>query len=139
MTLNTLAHVTALRAALTSAGVLNGNAQAPKAGGWSGAEGSSPFVPYVAVYLIPNGPRTGPLGSFDDADLVVQFSGVGAHPDQALDIVGKAVDAVIGTHLTVTGRRVYVSSDLSAGVTRDDDVRPPLFVAVERIRLTTSG
>lgn len=137
--MNPLEHLAALRSAIADADVLVGTARAPKGGGWQGAEGASQFTPYVVVYPMPSTERTGPLGSFDDADLGYQLTAVGAHPDQALDTVSKALDAVLGTHLVVDDRSVYVSSDVTGGITRDDDVRPPLYAAVERIRLITSG
>lgn len=137
--LDPLAHLAALRSAIEDAGVLVGTAQAPRGGGWAGAEGASQFHAYVVLYMLASPVRSGPLGAYDDGDLLVQLTGVGGHPDQALHVVGVALSAVLGTNLAVEGRNVHVASDVSGGVTRDDDVRPPLFAAVERIRLITSG
>lgn len=127
-------HTDAVITALEDAGLTVGDGEAPADAGRQ-ADGS--FDHYVVVYSIPGGARSGTLEApFEDGDLIFQVTCVGESRRQAEWLVDKAEDILDG--VTVAGRRIHAMPESNPGVTRDDDLSPPLFYATPRYRLMTT-
>lgn len=120
---------TALLAALRAAHSRVGDAAAP----------SDLTLPYAVLYPFGVGPLSGPVSdSHADADSTVQLTCIGSTREQAEWLADKLRPTALGP-LTVTGRKVMQSLlETSQPVRRDDDVQPPLFVAVDQYRFLTT-
>jgi hypothetical protein len=131
---------TAIVNVLTAAGFVVGDGEAPDSAGWQGAQGQSPYIPYVDVHPTPGGLTDGPISDPNtDAWADYQIISVGAVRRQA-ETVGDAVRAVLAaTPPTVAaGRKVaYVRLDMLGGVIRDDSVQPAVFYVSDRYRILT--
>ena len=95
-------------------------------------------APYRVVYLIPGGQTDGTaLDPDSDAELIVQVTSVGTGPEQALRTSDLTRATLVGRPLPVAGRAVQRVRLVTAsgGATRDDDVTPPVFYAVDRFAL----
>lgn len=118
-------HTAAVVARLQSAGLTVGNHQRPVGAAY----------PYVVLYLIGGGVTDGPIAAGDDhGNLLWQVSCFSDGPEGAQWAADVARTALSGHRLTVTGRSLSPLrlSMASGGVTRDDDVAPPVFMAIER-------
>lgn len=133
----------AVIAALRAAGLQVGDGERPndpaQPVGWQGAPGVSPFVGYVVVHPIAGGTVDGTLGEPNtDFAPLYQLSSYGANRAQAETIGDLARNAVLTAQMAVTGRVVVlVAIDLLGGCRRTDDVQPPVWQAVDRIRVLT--
>jgi hypothetical protein len=133
-------HTDAIVSALAGAGLVVGDATDPAdPHGWTGAAGTSQFIPYVIVYPISGGEFDGTLANHsDDADLIWQLTCVGAIRAQVEHIADSALAALVAQPLTVAGRSISkVWPDLAgAGVRRDDTAAGvPLYLSTPRIRV----
>lgn len=128
---------------LRSTGLLVGDARRPDGGGWQGAAGSSTFATYLVLYplsVIRSGPDA-PLSDRNaDPQLTYQVTSVGVDRRSAETAADLAAARLLnGVALDIPGRAtVQLFHESSLGVTRDEDVNPPLFYAVDRFRLDTS-
>jgi hypothetical protein len=136
---------TAIVAALTSAGLLVGDGEAPTTGGWQGTPMASPFVPYVDVHPIPGGFSDGTISTPDsDAGALYQLIAVGATRAQA-EAIGDDVRAamVAFTFTPTNGRAVsLVRLEMLGGAMRDDSIRgnavqPSVWIVSDRYRIFT--
>jgi hypothetical protein len=133
----------AVLARLRSTGIPVGDARKPPAAGWQGAEGASPFATYLVLYGL-NHARHGPDASIGDRgtdpQLRYQVTAVGVDrraAETAADLA--AARLTNGQPYDMPGRLVVaVIHDVSTGVTVDESVNPPLFVAVDRYRIDVS-
>jgi hypothetical protein len=125
---------------VTTAGFTVGDGEAPDSAGWQGAQGNSPYIPYVDVHPTPGGLTDGPLSDPNtDAWADYQIISVGAVRRQA-EAVGDAVRAVMlaGPITVGNGRSVaYVRLDMLGGVIRDDSVLPSVYYVSDRYRILT--
>jgi hypothetical protein len=122
-------HTDAVIAALATAGLTVGDAEAP--------DGDPP---YVVVYRIFDR-RMGTLeGPDDDATITYQVTCVGTSRKQAEWLADEVGDA-LAAGLTVTGRTIpRIAPEAGSGtVMRDDDVTPPLFYVTPRYRVMSTG
>jgi hypothetical protein len=121
-------HTAAIVAVLEAAGLTVGN-----------GSGIGLTAPYVVVYS-DSGAVDGPLGDrFADLDQTVILHSVGTGPEQAQWVADKARTALLGSTPTVTGRTVlYVDHADSQPLYRDDDVTPPLYLAVDTYTFSTT-
>lgn len=128
-------HTAALVAALVAAGLEAAAGEVPSDAGWQGTPGQDDFVPYAMVFgasEILSGPAAAPD---DDGELVRQVTYVGESHEQAewaRDVGRAAVLAGIDVDDRNTRR---VTLDLGVAVTRDDDVQPSVWVAIDRYRI----
>jgi hypothetical protein len=124
-------HFMAIVDALRTAGLTVGE-------GWGRDNAANDLtVPYVTVESTSTPSRQGPVGRpFDDARLEFQTRCV-ARSARACEVLRDRVAVVMYGGLAVTGRRVWVTSDLSVGVFRDPDVHE-LFDGVDRWTLWTT-
>jgi hypothetical protein len=117
-----------------SAAVLTGDGVRPDGGGFANDQSTGPFTPYIVLYsgIVPiiDGPVADPY-----ADTVgeYQVTSVGCTASQARWAADKARAALIAAQgVTVAGRSVQLIAWTGGQpVTRDDDVVPPLFYAVD--------
>jgi hypothetical protein len=117
-----------------------GDALKPASAGWQGAPGESEFVPYMIVWALP-GQFNGTIGDpQDDAELSYQVTCVGETREQAEWVADKAIDALVGQTITVTGRSVmqYIELGDTGTTRRDDDVKPSVFIATPRFDVYTT-
>jgi hypothetical protein len=121
-------HTDAVIAALVADDLAVGDAVAP-----------DQAPPYVVVYPISGGGTTGTLATpDDDAILVYQVTCVGKSREQAEWLADRALK-LLDNDLIVPGRRVCrVSLDMHGGVQRDDQVTPPVFWSMPRLRIITT-
>lgn len=126
--------------ALTVAGLLVGDGEAPTGHGWQGTPGASTFVGYVTVYELTGGVLDGTIGRpDDDAAVVYQLTSVGHDRRQCKWVADKARAALLGAVLSLADRSVMrISSDMLGGTTRDDDVQPSVFFSPDRYRVWTT-
>lgn len=123
------AHVTAVRALLTAAGLTVYDGKVP----------DGPAMPYVVVYA------DGGLAAPDNLASVstwrmwgFQTTAVGTTADQARLVAEKAQGALLDVTPTVSGRTCgRIQHDTSRDVQRDDDVVPPVMYAVDRWRFNS--
>lgn len=129
-------HNTAVLALVRAAWALVGDAQAP-AGLTYDAKGLL-ISAYAVVYPIGSATFDGSLDGSDgqgDAWPITQVTYVGRTREQADALRSKVREQLLGQAVTVNGRRVGpVELDVELAVTRDDDVRPPVFYAIDRYR-----
>lgn len=135
-------HTAAVLTRLRSTGLLCGDARRPDGGGWQGAAGLSAFVSYLVLYplgVTRNGPDAALADMGTDPQLLYQVTAVGSDrrsAEAAADLA--AASMLSGVDLGVSGAStVRIYQEASVGVTRDEDVNPPLFYAVDRYRLDT--
>lgn len=116
----------------------------PAGGGWQTTGTPDPattqFAGYAVVYPGLTGPTDGPVSATSwDAVQGWQVTYVGKSADQADAIRDRGRLALLGRVLTVTGRATEpVDLSDSTNVSRDADVQPPLFYAVDRYRARTT-
>lgn len=96
-------------------------------------------LPYAVLYPAGPGRLDGPLGDqHADADSLAQLTCVGGTRDSAEWLADKLRPVLLGP-LTIAGRRLMQSwIETSQPIRRDDDVTPPLFLAVEQARYLTT-
>ncbi|MCW2498271.1 hypothetical protein, partial [Jatrophihabitans sp.] len=92
--------------------------------------------PYAIAYPLDSATFDGSIGDPQgDAWPVTQITSVGETREQASTLRDRLRDGLTGQHLTVDGRTVGpVRLDQAEPIRRDDDVRPPVFYAVDRYR-----
>lgn len=95
-------------------------------------------APYVVVYTIPGGRVLGTLENpHEDGEIVYQVTCVGTSRKQAEWLSDKA--RVLLDRFPVADRSItFVGQDGFAGVRREDDVSPPLFLSTPRFTVTTT-
>ena len=120
-----------------------GDARKPAGAGWQGSPGGSQFVTYLVVYPIGS-QRDGPDASLaDNADAPVnrfQVNAVGR------DRTSVETAADLAAAVLLNRQRfdipdwdtVTMKHENSVGVTVDETVSPPVFIAIDRYRLDTS-
>lgn len=130
----------AINHALTSAGILVGDAVAPDGRGWQGTPLQSDFVPYVVVYEVTGGTLDGPIGlPNDDAAVIYQLTSVGHDRQQCAWMADKARLTMLASPFILDTRQVmYVDVDMLGGTIRDDDAKPPVFFSPDRFRVWTT-
>lgn len=130
----------AVISALTTAGLLVGDAEKPVGGGWQGTPGQSTFRGYVDVWPIQGGWVDGSLADPNgDVQPDMQLTSVGATRAQAQTIARNARDALLAATFALTGRTVQlIRFDFPGGVARDDDAQPPVFYVPDRFRIFTT-
>lgn len=95
---------------------------------------------YAVLYSLTGGVADGPLdGREDDFQPMYQITAVGNTRQQA-DWVSDKLRAVMIPWQGVVGTRrvLYVRTDMSGGLQRDDDYQPPLFYIADRYRVVTT-
>lgn len=137
-------HTAAVLTRLQSTGLLCGDGRKPAGAGWQGAAGMSAFVSYLVLYplgLTRNGPDAPLADMGTDPQLLYQVTSVGSDRRSAEAAADLAAAALLsGVDLGVSGAStIRVWQETSAGVTRDEDVNPPLFYAVDRYRIDTTA
>lgn len=115
----------------------------PSGGGWqtTGTPTSDTvFKGYAVVYPGLTGPTDGPVSATSwDAVQGWQVTYVGKSAEQADNMRDRGREALLGRVLAVTGRATEpVDLSDSTNVTRDDDVSPALYFAVDRYRARTT-
>jgi hypothetical protein len=129
-------HTAAVLALIKTAWALVGDGVAPD-GLTRDADGRL-IQPYVVLYPLGTPRFDGSLGPGDeqsDAWPAVQLTSVGSSREQAEWMRDKTRTALLGQYLTVIGRRVGPLRLLDEqAVTRQDDVTPHLYFAVDRFR-----
>jgi hypothetical protein len=129
----------ALLAALGAA-VLTGDGERPEGGGFPGSDTTADFVPYVVLHqgivTSIDGPVSDPSA---DAISEYQITGIGRTAPQARWAADKAHTAILGAVLTIPNRCVQ-KVEWTGGhpATRDDNVVPPLFYAIDLYQVSTS-
>jgi len=122
-----MAVVTKLRAAPLTVGEGHGRDQA----------GNALTAPYVTVETTSGPGRMGPVGArYDDSRIEIQTRCV-ATSARGVEVLRDTVAAELLEGVTVSGRRVEVWTELSAGTTRDPDLHE-LFFGVDRWTLWTT-
>jgi len=137
------AHTAALLTRLATTGLPVGDARKPDDAGWQGTPGASSFLTYLVLYPV-DVLRAGPDAALDDnyraPHLTYQVTSVGQ--DRRAAQVGADLAATCltdGTPLGIPGWSTErIRHDSSAGVTRDEDVNPPLYYAIDRYLLEVS-
>ncbi|MCI0678526.1 MAG: hypothetical protein L0Z63_05735 [Actinobacteria bacterium] len=97
-------------------------------------------TPYAVVYPLPDVDSDGTL---DDPDSDVwwgfQITGVGKDMDEAQWMQAEARAALLGWTPTVAGLELSpVELDSGSGITRDPDLRQPVFYSTDRFRVFSS-
>lgn len=98
-------------------------------------------APYLVVYPGGDPALDGSLADpHADADHTVQITGVGLDRAGAEDVRDLARALLLDRSTLSIEDRTVISTELLTGqpVRRDDDVSPPLFYAVDVIRITTT-
>lgn len=98
---------------------------------------SDTTTPYAVVYQLDEQDNPETLGNLTDAHestfFAWQVTSVGADANEAQWMQQKVRAALLGWQPTVSGITCgFVERDGGTGVTRDDDLQPPLFYAVDR-------
>lgn len=121
------AHTAAVVAALDAAGISTGN-----------GIGANLSGKYAVVYS-DLGALDGPLGDrFADLEQTIFVHSVGVGPDQAQWVADKSRTTLLAG-VDVPGRaRLNLVHTSSQPVQRDDDVKPPVFYAVDIYTLSTT-
>jgi hypothetical protein len=130
----------ALLAVLTAAGVLVGDAMKPPGAGFPDEDTTLDFTGYAVLFQGVTIQVDGPV-SDANADVIAehQLTSVGLTRPQASYIADKARAALLNGDVAVPGRCVQLVEWTSGHpVTRDDDVTPPLFYAIDIYAITTS-
>ncbi len=120
----------AILAAAATAGFPVGDGKAPT--------GVTP--PYAVIYPLDAADRNGPFND-PEADVIWEFqiTSVGETREQAHGVADKVRTVLTPSAISVSGLRVLqVLIDLGDAVERDDDVKPPLFYAVDIYRIWTT-
>lgn len=133
-------HTDAIIEAIRTAGIpVSDGDETPTGAGWQGAPGTSRFVPWVRVQLVPGGLFDGTLAEpQQDASLVYELDGVGPSREAAERTLDRARTAVFDG-VTVDGRTVVsirLQSNLGT-VAEDVGGQPRLWAARERHRIDT--
>lgn len=99
------------------------------------ASGEGLTSPFCVVYPIPGGATNGSLEDPNaDAELIYQSTCVGKSREQAEWVADKTLLLLSG--FSVTGRVVtQIELEDFGGVSRDDDVQPPLWYGTPRFRV----
>lgn len=130
--------------------ILLGDGEAPPAGGWPGGEPTpaETFVPYTVLITAPANPSPGtPVGSAeaDSWECSYRMPGYGAlraQADWVADKVRISWDALPSGDLEFgAGRNWHICNyrvTAMGGVTRDDQLTPPLWTADTQLALTIS-
>lgn len=120
-------HTAAVVATLDAAGITAGN------GSGAGLSGK-----YAVVYT-DLGTLDGPIGDrFADLAQTIFVHSIGVGPDQAQWVADKSRTALLAG-VDVPGRApLYLVHTSSQPVQRDDDVKPPVFYAVDVYTLSTT-
>lgn len=120
-------HTVAVVAALIGAGLTVGN-----------GSGAGLTTPYAVVYA-DLGALDGPMGDrFADLAQTLTIHYIGAGPDQAQWVADKGRAALLAG-VNVPGRALLdVVCEPAGPVQRDDDVSPPLFLAIDLCRIATT-
>lgn len=125
-------HNNAMLAAIRAAG----HPAAPRTG--DSVRPDDRALPYAVMYPLGSSVFDGSHAAQDldsDAWPVTQVTFVGESREQVDDLRDAVRAAVLGTYLTVAGRRVGpVRLHDERGVDKDDDTTPPLLFAVDRYR-----
>ena len=130
----------ALLAVISAALLLVGDARKPAGGGFGNEDTTQPFTGYAVLYQGVTTRIDGP-SSDPDADTVAEYqvTSIGLTRVQASWVADNVRAALLSAALTVPGRSVQLvewASGLPA--TRDDDVVPPLFYAIDMYAVTSS-
>lgn len=130
-------HALAILAALESADVQAGDAEAPH----EIKPDSEAWTAYTVLYLLNGGGLDGTLCDPEaDGHLPFQLTSVGRTPAEARFVADRAAAALTSQPIEVTGRSVLRCrrTEAGSGSQRDDEIEPPLFYAVARFTLTTT-
>lgn len=128
---------------LQATGLPVGDGRKPTNGGWQGNPGSSAFRTYLVLYPLDmrrDGPDASIGDRLTDPQLHYQITTVGLDRFAVETAVDLAADALFhhDTDFVIADRAVIaVTHESSAGVSRDEDVNPPLFFSVDRYRIDT--
>lgn len=130
----------AVIARLTADGILVGDGVAPDGGGWDDA--MTVYEPFVVVFPIPGGTRTGNLAEHEaDASMVYQVTCVGptaASAERLVDDVGLSFRVLQGTDAG-TLRISLTRNDFGSHQVRREDAaeptEPALYLGTPRWRL----
>lgn len=128
---------TGIIALLTGAGLLVGDGITPNGAGWQGVPKQSNFVPYCVVHPLLGGISDGSIGDpHGDSEVVYQVSCYGGDRLSCEAMANRVHSTLLGaTRPTVTGQTVkHVDDDVLGGARREDDLQPPLWMAVPRYR-----
>lgn len=132
--INHRGHTDEVIAALEAVGLVVGDHEAPEG---AGRQGDGSFDPYVVVYRIPGGNRSGSLEDpAEDGEFIYQVTCVGGSRRQAEWALDKT--EVLFEGLEVDGRAVTVVPHENPGTPREDDVTPAIFTATPRFRLMST-
>jgi len=124
-------HVDAIKALLSAANLTT----------TVGEAGDNPETPYVVLYPSP-GQAIGENLKTPTGDMLVDFqlTCVGESVEQALWLHDKAREAIDHVTPTIAGRTAWPiwSDEAPQPIRRDDQLNPPVFVAVSRWSLRTT-
>lgn len=125
---NVRTHTDAVITALEDFDLTVGDARAP--------DGHAP--PYVVVYPIPGGRTSGTLDEPDaDAELIYQVTCIGSTREQAQWLVDKVL-GLLDTFDVADRYIPRVALEEHAGIQRDDQQTPPVFMAAPKFRVFTT-
>lgn len=124
---------------LADGGLVVGDGEKPDGAGWQGPAATSNFVPYVVVHPFAKAFDGTIEDPFVDGAPTLSLNAFGATSEQARRVSDKAFTLLTTITPTITGRHVMIVEPLDDGATdRFDDVQPPIWQDVQRVRIHTT-